>query len=193
MAFTFEESTHTYRLDGNILPSVSKILEPLSGAEYANIPSSILMTAANRGTEIHRAIEDFIIFGERGIPEEYRGYFDAFEAWYSTAKPKIIATELQMYHPILLYAGTSDLVCQIGDDICLVDYKSSSKVIDKVYRVQMEAYKQLLKCRNINITRKILLHLKGAGYYEEVYYQTDDTEAWRVFGALRTVYAYKNS
>ena len=194
MGLTFEERTHTYRLDGRVLPSVSQLLEPLSGAEYSNIPASVLSAAADRGTEIHRAIENYIIFGEENIAGGYINYLEAFEDWFYKNKPEVICTERQMYHPVLLYAGTPDLICRTGDDVCLVDYKSSSKVIDKVYRVQMEAYRQMIE-RNMDvfITKKILLHLKNSGNYEEILYPAVDTEAWRVFGALRTIYAYKCS
>ena len=34
MGLEFEEGTHTYRLDGQELPSVSKIMEPLTKAAY---------------------------------------------------------------------------------------------------------------------------------------------------------------
>lgn len=36
----FDDATHTYRLDGLVIPSVSAILGPLSKAKYAGIVKS---------------------------------------------------------------------------------------------------------------------------------------------------------
>ena len=193
MGFTFEDSTHTYRLDGRVIPSVSKIMEPLSSAVYGGVNPSVLASAAYRGTVIHEAIENYITFGEEVIDREYAGYFDAFRDWHDKYSPKAILIEERMYHPMLFYAGTLDLVCQIGEDLCLVDYKSSSKAIDKNYRVQLEAYRKMLEYKGYYITKKMVLHLKNIGKYEEHIYPVQDAEAWRVFGSLLNIYSYANN
>ena len=48
----FIEETHTYLLDGVIIPSVSEII---SDDTYASIPPHILQFAATRGKAIHLA------------------------------------------------------------------------------------------------------------------------------------------
>lgn len=187
---TFEAGSHTYRLDGKEIPSVSKILEPLSRAAYGDVNPVVLNMAASRGTDIHQAIEDYNLFGEYSVSDEYEGYMDAYLKWYSLRNPEVIKTEIRVYHSVLLYAGTADLICKIGEDICLVDYKTSSKVQDKIYRVQLEAYRQALERFGVSITRKMVLHLKNDGSFEEVLYPVSDMEAWRVFGSLKTIYDY---
>ena len=53
----FDEPTHTYRLNGAILPSVSAIMRPLSQALYKGVDEAALSAAAARGTAVHNAIE----------------------------------------------------------------------------------------------------------------------------------------
>ena len=50
----FDDATHTYRLDGFEIPSVSAIMEPLSRSKYAHISEEILDMAASRGTAVHK-------------------------------------------------------------------------------------------------------------------------------------------
>ena len=186
---TFEEGSHIYRLDGKEIPSVSKILSPLSKSAYDAIPMSVLNAAADRGTAVHEAIENFSLFGEECIYEEFKGYFDSYKDWFDKNNPEIMLSESKGYHPVMLYAGTIDCVCKIGDDVCLVDYKTSSRVLDKNYRIQLEAYRQILHIDGIEITKKMVLHLTPSGWSEHLY-KVNDAEAWRVFGALKCIYDY---
>ena len=192
MGLELEEGTHTYRLDGQELPSVSKIMEPLTKAAYETIPISVLNRAAERGTAVHSAIENYNIFGIDTIDDRFDGYFKAYKNWFEIRCPEILFSEHKMYHPVMMYAGTADLVCVIEGEKYLVDFKTSSKVIDKNYRVQLEAYRQALKSWGIDVAKKMVLHLLSDGTYEEVFYKTADAEAWKVFGALKSVYDYAN-
>lgn len=60
---TFEDSTHTYRLNGIVIPSVSTLMEPLTAAKYKGISEATLDRAADKGTSVHNAIENYIKFG----------------------------------------------------------------------------------------------------------------------------------
>lgn len=186
----FDEGKHKYYLDGTELPSVSAIIRPLSQSVYDTVDDSILAIAANRGTEIHKAIENFNIFGVGVIDPEYEGYFNAYKKWEAKRKPAVKLVEERTYNKMLMYAGTVDLLCEIDGRTCLVDYKSSYTVQDKVYRCQLEVYRQALSTHGIEIDRKIVLHLKKTEEYEEIVYPTYDAEAWKVFGACKLVYDY---
>ena len=64
----FDDPTHTYRLDGLIIPSVSAILGPLSKAKYSGINERTLNRAADKGTAVHNSIENWIKFEIEDIP-----------------------------------------------------------------------------------------------------------------------------
>ena len=78
---TFEEATHTYRLNGLTIPSVTALMKPLSDDFYRTVSQSVLDRAASRGTAIHNAIENYTEFGIEDIDPQYAGYFESFLQW----------------------------------------------------------------------------------------------------------------
>ena len=69
----FDERSHIYRLNGEIIPSVSAVMSPLSQFKYAGVQLGTLNTAASKGTEVHNAIE------------VYLNYFDSM-SWQEVSK-----------------------------------------------------------------------------------------------------------
>ena len=189
----FEETKHIYTLNGLVIPSVSTIMEPLNADKYAGISSSTLDNAANRGSAVHDCIENFIKFDFIDIPPEHRLYFDGFMEWWNEAKPEVIGPEIRMYHKLLRYGGTGDLLAIINDKRVLIDYKSTYVVSDMTCRVQLEAYAQALASHGFKIDEKMILHLKKDGTAVPKTYPANDAEAWRVFGSLKCVYDYLQS
>jgi hypothetical protein len=53
----FDAATHTYRLDGELVPSVTTVLKSVGLVEYSHIPQDVLQAAAHRGTAVHYALE----------------------------------------------------------------------------------------------------------------------------------------
>ena len=53
------DETHTYLYDGVMLPSVTQLLQKKFKSKYDGIPKSVLQRAAERGTALHKAIEDY--------------------------------------------------------------------------------------------------------------------------------------
>lgn len=191
---SFDDTTHTYTLNGLVIPSVSSIMEPLSSAKYAGISEKTLNRAADKGTSVHNAIENWIKFGIEDIQPEHRGYFDGFLEWWEKSGPIIVVgSEVRMYHKLMRYGGTIDLLAYIGDELTLVDYKSTSALSDMTCGVQLEAYGQGLASHGIQVQRKKILHLKKDGKYGEREYPTGDADRWRVFGSLKCVYDYIES
>ena len=186
----FFEEPHIYMLDGVEIPSVSTVMKPLSSSVYGDVDKDILKMAANRGTIVHEAIENFLYYGIEDIDPRYGGYLDAFISFWNEYKPTLIAAEYRMYHKYLKYAGTSDLLALIDDELWLIDNKTSSKVEKMLTRVQLEAYKKALATHGIRVKRKAILHLKKTVKYSLVEHPTDDLEAWEAFTASKTVRDY---
>ena len=121
---TFEEERHLYYLNGLEVPSVTTLMKPLSSDFYSTVDPEVLNKAAKRGTAIHNAVENYAKFGIEDIPPVYSGYFAGFREWWDSRKPEVLATETKVYHKILRYAGTVDLLCIIDGRVTLVDYKT---------------------------------------------------------------------
>ena len=186
----FDEASHTYKLNGVKIPCVSDIMEPLKNAHYSGISEVTLRKAAERGTILHNAIENWIKFGIEDVPQEYEGYFKCFLGFMKEKNPKILGSEVRMYHKLLKYSGTADLIADINGEITLIDYKSTSVISDMNCSVQLEAYAQALASHGIRIARKGILPLRKDGKSQIVEYPAKDARSWNVFGALKTVYDY---
>lgn len=93
----FEEKKHVYTLRGMELPSVTKIMQPLSSYIYSRVDAKTLNAAADKGTAVHGACESYIKFGIVDIPTAYSGYMDAFLKWYAEYSPMVLASETKLY------------------------------------------------------------------------------------------------
>lgn len=186
----FDEASHTYKLNGVKIPCVSDIMEPLKNAHYSGISEVTLKKAAERGTILHNTIENWIKFGIEDVPQEYEGYFKCFLDFMKEKNPKILGSEVRMYHKLLKYSGTADLIADINGEITLIDYKSTSVISDMNCSVQLEAYAQALASHGIRIARKGILPLRKDGKSQMVEYPAKDVRSWNVFAALKTVYDY---
>lgn len=186
----FDDATHTYRLNGHIIPSVSVVMAPLSKAKYFQINNQTLEKAANKGTAVHNAIENWIKFEIEDISPEHIGYFEAFRKWWDKFNPTVVGSEVRICHLLMRYGGTADLIAYIDNELTLIDYKSTYTISDMTCGVQLEAYAQALKNMDIQIQRKKILHLKKDGRFGVYEYPINDANRWRVFGALKTIYDY---
>lgn len=106
---TFDEPTHTYRLDGEVIPSVTTLLSPLT--EYAGIPKAVMEKAAERGNNVHKACEMFLwgTLDEDLLDEEYVPYLSAFKQFMDDTGFVVELIEERVFHKKLRYAGTVDL------------------------------------------------------------------------------------
>ena len=185
---TFEEEYHIYKLNEVEIPSVSTIMKPLSMSLYHGVDDEVMRRAAERGTAVHNAIENYLKFGIVDIDDEYKGYFDAFLSWYTEKDVKPLATESRVYHKTLRYAGTADMPAIVDGKVICIDYKTSASVNKMLTGIQLEGYAKAYESHGVNFDGKAILHLKSNGKYSWVPYEKNDIESWDVFGALLKIY-----
>lgn len=188
---TSEEQRHIYRLNGIEVPSVTTLMKPLSEDFYSTVDPAVLGRAAHRGTAVHNAIENYVSLGVEDIEPAYAGYMDGFLAWWRRMKPVALGTECKVYHKILRYAGTSDLMCIINGRLTLVDYKTSAQVNSKLCAVQLEGYDRAWESHGVKVDDRLILHLQRDGQYQEVGFSRS-SKHWSVLSALMTVRNYMN-
>lgn len=190
MGLRFDEAAHVYTYAGRAVPSVTQILNPLSARVYGEVPADVLARAADRGTQVHKAIELYVQTGFKDIEAEYAGYLEGFERWWKQYSPKAILTEQKFVHPILGYAGTVDLVCNIGNRLVIVDYKTTSELNEMLVGIQLEAYKRGVS-RVADIGGTAALHLRKDGGFSYLEMPEDKAqERWNVFLSLLTIENY---
>ena len=184
---TFEEDSHTYRLDGLIIPSVTTLMKPLSEAYYGGIDAKVLGRAADRGTSVHSAIDLYCRFGIIDIEPELEGYFEAFKAWFKDYDVKPYATETRTYNKSLLYAGTVDMSCSEKGVDTLADFKTTAGFSSMLCGVQLEAYDRAQESHGVKYQNRAIIQLKKDGTYCRHTEFPPRTECWRVFTSLLNV------
>lgn len=89
-------------------------------------------TAADLGTAVHAAIEQYTLTGVRPeVDAEIEPYLIQFEKWAQIWQPEYIATEVTVYDPQYGYAGTCDGFFILDGTPCIFDLKTSKKNVDK--------------------------------------------------------------
>lgn len=169
----FEEESHTYTLRRAgfaeiILPSVTQIMEPLEQKAYGGISERIMDTAADRGTRLHRSVEQFLKYAFRNVDDDCAGYFDGFLKFMEQHKDwKPVHSEFRFYHPALLYAGTCDLLFTTPKGTVLVDLKTTAQAHKKMWGVQLAAYQQGIEAfdKPLKIDATMVLQMSADGHY----------------------------
>lgn len=113
--------------------------------------------AANRGSLIHGVIEKYKQTGHIPSAEELceenhlilskeekanlQGYIDAFKHWNEDFKPTIIENERTVVNPTKGYAGTLDMIAEIGGKRHVIDFKTNKdgNIYDEAH-MQVSAY-----------------------------------------------------
>lgn len=165
----FKEETHQYFYNGLEVPSVTQIISASNVGALDNIPTSILDNASERGTAVHQAIEFYNKYQFANISDDYKGYFEAYKKWREQrAEYEVkIKSELQVYHKILNYAGTIDmLITNTKNKNILVDIKTTNELNMKYVSLQLSAYKEALHSQGIEVEGMYVLWLKNDGTYE---------------------------
>src|SRR5690606_3454689 len=138
--FTFDEAKHECRLGGQVIPSVTQVLEAVGIIDYSYIPRETREMALERGSMVHRATE----FDDAGDLDDET--LDPILAPYVTAnrrfradvgfEPELI--EHRDFHRVYKYAGTLDRRGVALKRKIIVDYKTN--LAEEWVRMQLAAY-----------------------------------------------------
>ena len=181
----FDEDKHIYkRLFGDvelILPSVTQILRFVSRELYGDIPDHILNVAADRGTRVHEAIEMSAKFGWVEADTDTLPYMLAYQEWEKEYGFKTLASEYRVYHRTRLYAGTADRLFVDGDDLCLMDVKTSKTVLEGLTAAQLYGYSEALKSHGVEVERAYILHPRNDSTFDWI--EVDSSKGRTTFEA----------
>jgi len=147
------------------LPSVTWICEyyPKGIAFYKWLANhgwdeaeSIKVAAGDKGSKVHYAIGDLLEGKKININacyvnpttekteeltvEEYDCIM-SFARWFDEVKPEIITHELLIINKAEKYAGMIDLICKIGEQLYIIDFKTSQYIWPS-HELQLSAYKR---------------------------------------------------
>lgn len=135
----FIEDEHLYLVNGVIVPSITQLLKHKFGSKYDHVDSVTLNRAAEKGTAVHQAIQDYCEQGIESDLPELRG-FKWLQKQYGF---EVIGNEI----PVILYdgapiaAGRLDLVLKMGDKIGGGDIKRTSALDKEYLAYQLNLYR----------------------------------------------------
>lgn len=163
----FDEATHTYTVDGVVVPSVSAVMGPLR--DFAGIPQAVLDAAAERGTAIHRAcaLLDLDDLDESTVGSEIAGYVDGWRRFTADHKPEWALIERPLYDPVNRYAGTPDRAGWVLDGWAVVEIKSTAE-LHPAFGVQLAGYHRLVTVGadfDPQVTKRYVVQLLPSGKY----------------------------
>lgn len=147
--FEYFDETHTYLVDGVIVPSITQILKYKFGKKYEGIDKDVLKRAADAGTKVHEAIE-IVCRMERELECEATAGEDAipevrnFLFLKSRYQFKVLENEV----PVILQkdgkaigAGRLDLVLEMDGKIGGADIKRTSSLDKEYLAYQLNLYR----------------------------------------------------
>lgn len=132
---------HIYLVDGVITPSITQMLKYKFGGMYEGINKDVLKKASDRGTHIHKVIEDYC---KSGLESDERELHD-FKFLQKSYGFEVVDNEV----PVILEdkdgqpigAGRLDMVLKMGDKIGGADIKTTSTLQKEYVGYQLNLYR----------------------------------------------------
>lgn len=137
---------------------VTSVLNAVFGNKYEkmNIPEHILKAAAERGTAVHKYIEDWLNWykeparteHEPHLGLEYAVYETVFKEWLHDDRVGYNITPLYTEHKVinkkLGIKGIIDCIAIVNGKYCMIDWKTSSNLDEWITECQLQLYYMML-------------------------------------------------
>jgi len=145
---TFEEEEHVYRWNGKVMPSVTRIIEPLAGS-LAGIPRDVLERKRQIGHALHLCVRLFHSpegLDAATVDAAVQPYFDAYLEANAVHGFIWTVQEQPVGDPVAWIAGTPDAIgtSKQVDGQFVADWKTTAE-LSKVVGVQLAGYRRVLK------------------------------------------------
>lgn len=195
--FRFDEATHTYTLDGKVMPSVTQILKPLTEAIYRFVPDDVMADAADLGRAVHKACELLArgTLDEDSLHPDIVPYLDGYRRFIAESGFRPVLIEEPAYHPQLGYAGMLDVFGAQADRPTLIDIKTTSTITPAIVGPQTAAYGDMvirhpaMEALGKQKLVRSAVHLIGDGTYRQVFFKDDADRS--VFVSLLNIHHWR--
>lgn len=182
------DADHVYTdKHGNVYPSVSELIKPITAQTYNNIPKFVSKIAMERGTNVHRCIEAWDDMGIDTSDEETKPYLEAWKEYRSDKTDRLLASEIPVVNmeADVPYCGTIDKLYYNHpfDVLYILDIKTGAKPNIKAWGAQMALYLNALHYTDVEFAK--VLHIHDGKWVEYTFYH-DDT----LVSALWDIYKY---
>lgn len=192
--FEFDKATHTFKLNGIKIPSVTQILDGAGLNDAIKfISKETLDAASDLGTKVHRTTE---LYDNGTLDIDFlhpvlRSYLDQWIKFRKDYDFMPTGIELIKYHPIYKYAGIIDRIGTSRNKLTLIDIKSGIYV--KTHEIQLAGYEILyndILLHDKKIKQKLLVYISENSYKVVECKNPNDKN---VFLSCLTIHNYKRS
>lgn len=181
-AFQFVPETHSYLLDGRVIPSVTQCLEACGLTNYDGIPQAILEHKAEIGTAAHAAAHYF----DEGdlkldsIDPEVVGYLEGWRKFRIETGfvPRLIELRGIATENGMQYGYTLDREGALFGRDSIIEIKCTANV-EVSWGPQAAAYELARRRIDGKIRNRVAVHLKPTGSYSLV--ELKDVNDYKVF------------
>ncbi|HSS56265.1 MAG TPA: hypothetical protein VLK79_16585 [Gaiellales bacterium] len=201
-ALDFEPESHTYRVDGLVVPSVTQLLDDAGlTPDYKFISRQVLAHARARGIHVD-ACCDLLDEGDldwASVHPEAVPYVEAWACFCADYGYEPAAGQVPLYHPQYGYAGTADSIGTLNGSWVVVERKATTKMA-ATYGLQTAGYAQpglwvaprgggRLEPVNWHAPARLGVQLKRDGSYVVVPYE--DSEDLAAFLGVVALYRWR--
>lgn len=134
---------------------VTSVLNAIFGNKFENsgIPEHILIAAGERGTAVHKYIENWLNWyeGTTGCEPhlglEYAVYETVWKEWLNDRihwEIKPLYTEQKIINKKLGVKGIIDCIALVNGKVCMIDWKTSSNLDEWTTNCQLQLYYMML-------------------------------------------------
>lgn len=135
----YYDEEHLYLFDGVILPSVTEIIGKKFN-DYAGVPKDVLNRAADRGTKVHKQIENFCKSGVDDGSTAIRN-FKFLQNQYNF---EVLDNELPLVifmDDVPVACGRLDMTIEMGGKVGIADIKTCSALNKEKIAYQLNMYR----------------------------------------------------
>lgn len=164
MMIEFDEATHTYRVNGVAVPSVTTILSAFNRS-LDRVPRDVLEAKAALGKAVHKACElhDADELDEASIHPSVAPYLAQWRRFRADVPFELIANEQILLNPLHGYIGTADRLIRLEGARSVLDIKTG--VALPWHELQTAGYAAAAeKYAPEPVTRRFSLHLTPDRY-----------------------------
>lgn len=187
LALTFEEQGHVYRVNGFRVPSVTQCLLEINDLSF--VDPVRLEAAREFGTHVHMMVDLYnrTLLDVARLDGALTPYLSGYQKFLDDTRFRVVASEEQIFHPMLRYAGTLDLRGTMNDATWLIDVKSGDYIPGCV-GAQTAAYREALAAGGIGKPRfRGCLQLLPNAYQ---FHELRDRSDWPMFVSCLNVHRY---
>lgn len=192
-----------YRRNGEYYPSVTYVLQYYPKGKYyedwlkkvGHSSEWIVRKSAEEGTLVHEMAEDYLNgkeikylndYGKPKMDVSIWSMFLNFVDFWETYNPTLIETEVHIFSDELKVAGTCDLVCEIDNQLWILDLKTSNN-LQITYDLQTSVYAQCYKeCFGKEAYRVGVLWLKSKSRGEDKTGKRLKGKGWEIYESSKS-------